>query len=115
MARGRPKGGKNKYYSKEFKLEVLKRCFAGESEKTVAKEYGISHGMISVWNRKYREKGPAGLENKKKPGNPLAGIHRKKNLSEVERLRYELAKAQVELAKLKKLYQMERGVAQPKS
>ncbi|GAV23374.1 uncharacterized protein BN742_00752 [Carboxydothermus pertinax] len=41
-------------------------------------------------------------------------MQKKKNLSEVERLRFELAKAEVELAKLKKLYKIERRFAQRK-
>ncbi|GAV24034.1 helix-turn-helix domain-containing protein [Carboxydothermus pertinax] len=114
MPSGRPIGGKNRYYSKEFKLEVINRCLAGESTHALGKEYSINRSLICSWIKRFREKGPEALENKKKPGNPFAGMQKKKNLSEVERLRFELAKAEVELAKLKKLYEIERRVAQRK-
>lgn len=111
MPIGRPRGGKNRYHSKDFKLGVVRRVLAGESKRNVADEYELSHGMVTKWVKLFREKGEKGLENTKSPGNPFAGLHRKKYISEVEQLRYELAKAEVELAKLKKSYQMERSGA----
>jgi transposase-like protein len=113
MALGRPKGGTNRYHSKEFKMEVIKRVFDGESSESVAAELCLSAGMIRSWIRTYKESGMSALE-KRKPGNPYAGLHTSKSLTEVERLRLELAKAEVELAKLKKTYEMERSVARQK-
>jgi len=108
---GRPRGGKNRYHSKEFKLGIINRILAGEGSYSIAKEYELSPSMIRKWVRSFQAKGPLGLENKKKTGNPLVGMYRKRNMSEVEQLRFELAKAEVELAKLKKVYGMERSVA----
>jgi transposase-like protein len=114
MALGRPKGGANRYHSKEFKLEVITRILNGEGSHPVADELGLSPGMVRNWVMKYKESGVSGFENKKKPGNPYAGLHANNSLSEIERLRLELAKAEVELAKLKKIYEMERSVARQK-
>jgi transposase len=114
MSVGRPKGGTNRYHSKEFKLEVITKIMNGVGLKPVAKEFELSKGLVSCWVRKYKEFGISGLENKKKPGNPYAGLHTNNKLTEVERLRLELAKAEVELAKLKKAYEMERSVARQK-
>lgn len=114
MPSGRPKGGTNRYHSKEYKLEVVSRILNGEGLRPVVKELGLSIGLVSCWVAKYKEFGASGLENKKKPGNPYAGLHTSNKLTEVERLRLELAKAEVELAKLKKVYEMERSVARQK-
>jgi transposase-like protein len=114
MAIGRPKGGVNRYHSKEFKLEVITRILNGEGSHPVADDLGLSPGMIRNWVMKYKETGVSGLENKKKTGNPYARLHTSNSLTEIERLRLELAKAEVELAKVKKIYEMERSVARQK-
>ena len=114
MAIGRPKGGTNRYHSKEFKMEIIKRILNGESSGSIAAELDLSPSMVRTWVRTYKTSGILALE-KRKPGNPYAGLHTNKNLTEVERLRLELAKAEVELAKLKKVYELERsGAAQRK-
>ena len=46
-----------------------------------AKYFGISRGQVFKWVTKYREFGIEGLENKKKPGNPLAKYSSKKKLT----------------------------------
>lgn len=115
MGIGRPKGGKNRYHSKEFKLEVIKRILNGEGTDPVAAELGLSGGMVRNWVMAYKASGESALENRKKPGNPYSALHTSRSLTEVERLRLELAKAEVELAKLKKIYEMERSVAKQKN
>ena len=45
-----------------------------------------------------------GLENKRKPGNPLVRYQRKKELTELERLEYENMKLRIENLRLKKGY-----------
>lgn len=111
MALGRPKGGTNRYHSKEFKLEVIKRIIDGEGTEPVADELELSAGMVRGWVRMYKKSGASALANMKKPGNPFAGLHTSKSLTEVEKLRLRLAKAEVELAKLKKVYELERSGA----
>lgn len=69
--RGRPKGGKNKYYSKEEKLRYVEQMLNGRSCWEIEREEGISHSITNRWLNKYNEQGIKGLENKKKPGNPL--------------------------------------------
>lgn len=99
---GRPKGGKNRYYSKEYKLEIIQELLEGASTRSLSQKYGISKSNINRWSQQYREQGKKGLENRRKPGNPFGGAHNKKHVTEVDRLRYELAKAEVEIVKLKK-------------
>ena len=63
--------------------------------------------------RKYLELGEKGLENKKKPGNPLAKYCNKKNLTDMEKLEYENMKLRIENERLKKGYSV-KGVGQRK-
>lgn len=103
----RPKGGKNRTWSKEEKLRIIKRHLEDYiSQIDVAKEEGISSGMISNWVKRYIEEGEEGLENKKSQGNPYTALYTSKNLSEVERLRLEIMKKDIEIARLKKGYQV---------
>ncbi len=57
---------------------------------------------MSNWIKKYTEQGEDALENKKKPGNPFAKYQNCKNLSEIDRLKYENMKLRLENSLLKK-------------
>lgn len=104
---GRPKGGKNKYYSKEEKLKYVKQMLDGRSCWEIEREEGINHSVTSKWLKKYVKLGIDGLENKKKPGNPLSKYSSKKNLTDIEKLEYENMKLRIENERLKKGYLME--------
>lgn len=105
---GRPKGGTNKYWSKEAKYEYVKLVLSGEvSAIQLARDNNISDGMISKWVRKYEEGGIEALENKRKPGNPLVKYSRRKELTEKEQLEYEILKLKIENLRLKKGYTTE--------
>ena len=106
----------NRNYSKEEKLIFVKRMLAGESGRKIEKETGIHHSLIHQWTKQYLEGGEAALVNKRKPGNPLLKYTRKKELSEIEQLEYkidllerELLKKVVEILRLKKSIELERG------
>ena len=102
---GRPKGGKNKYWTKEEKLKLIKEHLEMHvSTLEITNREHISNGMYNNWFRKYLELGEKGLENKKKPGNPLAKYCNKKNLTDMEKLDYENMKLRIENERLKKGY-----------
>ena len=104
---GRPKGGKNKTYTKDEKIKYVKMMLEdGYSAQRIEKKYGISHSITDRWKRKYLEFGEDSLENKKRPGNPLAKYSNKKNLSKEEQLEYENMKLRIENELLKKGYLM---------
>ena len=107
MASGRPKGGTNKYWTKEEKIKLVKEV-VDEHKSTieVSNRENISNGMFNNWIKKYLEFGEQGLENKKKPGNPLAKYNNKRHLSEIEKLEYENMKLRIENERLKKGYLM---------
>lgn len=118
---GRPKGGKNVSHSKEEKLRLVKRNLNGETLSLLERETGIANSLIYQWTKIYLSKGESGLENKRKPGNPLAKYTSKKELTEVEQLEYkiallerELLKKDSEILRLKKLNAQERGDAKRK-
>ena len=56
--------------SKEEKLSIVKRNLTGESACSLAKEIGSSDFQVRSWGKIYLAEGEAGLELKKKPGNP---------------------------------------------
>jgi transposase-like protein len=95
----------NRYWSKEEKKKIIDEVLIEAfSSTTVAKKYDISQGMIINWIRKYEQGGIEGLENKKKPGNPLSKYSKKSNLSDIEKLQYENMKLRIENERLKKGY-----------
>ena len=111
---GCSKGGTKRFYSKEEKLQVVQAVEYGLSTRQAAIEYAVHDSVVRRWVREYREGGEDALAAKRKPGNPLAGYANKKAPSEVEQLRYELALAQMEIARLKKAREWEWRDAQAK-
>ena len=79
--------GKYTIRSKEEKLAIVKRNLAGETSWSLERETGCSHRLIQEWTRKYLAEGEAGLEVKKKPGNPLSRYERRKELTYEEQRR----------------------------
>jgi len=111
----RPKGGKNRKWTKEEKLRIVKRNIEDHvGQRTVAKEEDLSIGMLSKWISDYLNLGEKGLESQNhKKGNPFSALHTSKSLGELERLKLENAKQRVEIERLKKGYTV-RGVGAEK-
>ena len=110
----RPKGIPNRYHPPEFKLELVKEVLSGKSPRVVGQAYGVNEGVVRKWVSQYRQDGMAALENKRGVGSPVIQHGSKKDLSYIEHLEYELAKAKVEIAKLKKGVELERRCRPPK-
>ena len=105
--------------SKEEKLAIVKEVLAGKS--ICAWEPELGHKQVREWVKKYQTEGEAGLEPKKKPGNPLSRYERRKELTYTERLQYqiellkrELAVKETEVARLKQRNARKEGDAQRK-
>ena len=115
--RGRPKGTKNNMRSLSEKEQIVLRCINENIPfKKIGGELGITDTTISKWVRAYEKDGIDGLKSKTGKcgsGNPYAALYSKKNLTEVERLRLELAKKEVECERLKKGYSV-KGVGRRK-
>jgi transposase-like protein len=113
---GRPKGVTNKqpsrYWSREAKYEYVKLITEGEmSMAQLSKDNNVSQGMLSKWVKLYHEGGIEALENKRKPGNPLAKLHNKKTLTPLEALQLENMALRIENERLKKGYTTEEVIA----
>ena len=100
------KGTPHRKWSKEEKLRFI-RLHLDEhiSIKEIERKYGVGHGLVLAWVKRYLEEGEDSLEPKN--GNPYAALYTSKSLSEVERLRLIIAKQEVEIARLKKGYWVE--------
>ena len=102
---GRPKGGKNKEWSKEEKYKYVKMIIDGDKNTyDIQREYDIYNAMVNKWVRQYLEFGIEGLQNKKKPGNPLVKYSKRNELTPVEQLEYENMLLRIENERLKKGY-----------
>ena len=114
---GHPKGTKNVMRSPEEKEQlVLEWQTTNIGMQTFAVSKGIAPRPFMRWVHAYEEQGIDGLKSKTGKcgsGNPYAALHVKKNLTEVERLRLELAKKEVECERLKKGYSV-KGVGRRK-
>ena len=114
---GHPRGTKNIMRTPEEKEQIVLRCIDENIPyRTLGGELGISDKSIKRWVCKYEKYGIEGLKSKTGKcgsGNPYAALHTKKNLTEIERLRLELAKKEIECERLKKGYSV-KGVGQRK-
>ena len=114
---GHPKGTKNVMRSPEEKEQlVLEWQTTNIGMQTFAVSKGIAPRPFMRWVHAYEEQGIDGLKSKTGKcgsGNPYAALHTKKELTEVEKLRLELAKKEVECERLKKGY-LVKGVGRRK-
>ena len=114
---GHPKGTKNVMRSPEEKEQlVLEWQTTNIGMQTFAVSKGLAPRPFMRWVHAYEEQGIDGLKSKTGKcgsGNPYAALHSKKELTEVERLRLELAKKEVECERLKKGYSV-KGVGRRK-
>lgn len=102
---GRPKGGRNKEWTQEEKLRIVRRYFdEGIGQRTLANEEGISRGMIYQWITKYQDGGENALFPSTGKGNRFSALHTSKSLTELERLKLLVAKQEIEINRLKKGY-----------
>ena len=101
------KGQKQILRTKEEKFKIIEPILNfSKSQTQVSKENNINIGLIHAWVKKYNEKGLGGLENNKKPGNPLCKYSKRKNLTKEEQLEYENMKLRIENELLKKGFLM---------
>ena len=112
----RPKGTKNNMRSPKEKEQIVLDAFKYGPNATF-KKYGISEKLLHTWMRKYRENGIDGLKSqtgKTSHGyNHLAGLRSKKDKTKEEELQLKVMKLEIEVARLKKGYQV-KGVGSKK-
>lgn len=115
--KGHPKGTKNIMRSPEEKERlIIEWQKTNMPMQTFAVSRGVAPRPFMIWVHAYEKQGIEGLRSKTGKcgsGNPYSALHVKKNLTEVERLRLELAKKEVECERLKKGYSV-KGVGRRK-
>lgn len=107
---GRPKGGKNREWSKEEKLKVVNYYLDGHTREETCIHFLINRHQLQQWLTRYNEQGIEGLQNKRKPGNPLSKYSNKKELTPLEQLEYENMLLRIENERLKKGYTEEDAI-----
>ena len=102
---GRPSGTKNIMRTAEEKEKiVLEYLNNKESTAMISSKYNICISNLKKWIRVYRETGIEGLKSKTgKHNNPNCGRYNR-NKTEVEKLKEDLLKKEIELMRLKKGY-----------
>ena len=92
--------------TQEERIQIAKECFAsGKNYGEMALKYNVSYQQVRTWTLRYEELGEAGLEDRrgrrKKDQTPRTELE--KAQIEIERLKHELHKAEMERDLLKKL------------
>lgn len=106
---GRPFGGKNRKWTVEEKEAIVLEYLNGKAGyKSIARSHGVDTRLFTRWIRKYRESGTEGLRSKRGSNNPNLGKY-DRHPSEVEKLKKELLKKEIEIERLKKGYQVKGG------
>lgn len=98
----------------EERIQIAKDCIAnGENYGETALQFNVSYQQVYQWVKKYKEKGEAGLEDRRgKRLKDQAPRTREEELEiEVARLKHELYMTQMERDLLKKLDEIERREA----
>ncbi len=105
---------KNIMRTAKEKEEIVKEYLEGGiSTRAIAEKYETNQKVFNTWLKNYREYGIEGLiskTGKKKGGTKGQG---KKTKTELEKLKYDLLKKEIEVARLKKGY-MVKGVGAQK-
>lgn len=92
--------------TQEERIQISKECYAsGKNYGEIALKYNVSYQQVRNWTLRYEELGEAGLEDRrgkrKKDQEPRTELE--KAQIEIERLKHELHKAEMERDLLKKL------------
>ena len=103
--------GKHKKYTPEFKIQCVKDVLEGrKTQSELARIYEMEDTNIIRWIKNYQEHGEEYFYQEHRGtggGNPYAALHKKKNLSKMERLELENLKLRIENERLKKGYTVE--------
>ena len=114
---GRPCGTKNNMRTPEEKEKILKEFYSGKiGRNEICKKYNISTSVFKKWRDNYEINGLEGLKSntgKACKNNKHLGIHLRKPKNKMEELESEILKKDIEIARLKKGYQV-KGVGQEK-
>ena len=105
---------KNNMRTIEEKESIVKEMIKNNlSISKTSKKYNISTSVISKWLYSYKENGKEGLKSNTGKHGKQQGIYLRKPKNKIEELELELMKKDIEIARLKKGYNV-KGVGQEK-
>lgn len=114
---GRPSGTKNNMRTPQDKEKILKEFYSGKiGRNEICRKYKISTSVFKKWRDNYEINGIKGLKSntgKASTHHKNIGIHLRKPKNKIEELELEILKKDIEIARLKKGYQV-KGVGQEK-
>lgn len=111
---GRPSGTKNQMRSSEEKETLILEYLNGnEGYQSYAKKNNINASLFHVWLVKYRRCGLEGLKSNTGTKSGVGTGRPKAHISEEEKLKCKIIKLEIEVARLKKGYQV-KGVGAQK-
>ena len=111
---GRPSGTKNIMRTPEEKEKLVKEYFNSKvGYRKFAESNDIYPSIFCKWIKLYRENGIEGLKSKTGKANKPNNGKYNRNKSEIEKLKEELLKKEIEMMRLKKGY-MVKGVGAKK-
>ena len=111
---GRPSGTKNVMRTPEEKEKLVKEYFNSKvGYRKFAESNDIYPSIFCKWIKLYRENGIEGLKSKTGKANKPNNGKYNRNKSEIEKLKEELLKKEIEMMRLKKGY-MVKGVGAKK-
>lgn len=98
-------GQTKRIWTKEQKLSIIKRYYEEHIlAGSLAKELKADKGMICRWIRSYNQYGESAFNSKSsRKDNPFSALHTSKSLTEIDRLRLQLAKVEIGNERLKRL------------
>lgn len=106
--------GKNKKRTPKEKETIIIDYLNGTGIMEIERKYNISDSSFYKWKKQYDEKGLEGLKEKEcRKYNKNIGLHLRKPKNKIEELELELMKKDIEIARLKKGYNV-KGVGQKK-
>ena len=100
----------------EEKEKIVKQFLNGQSATTLARKYNVLVRRIYEWKDKYIKEGLEGLKSKTgktSKHHEHMGLYLRKPKNKIEELEIELMKKNIEIARLKKGYNV-KGVGQEK-
>ena len=107
----------NNMRSVKEKEKIIKFYLSGHGLAEIKKKYNIEHdALLYRWLRKYQNEGVDGLISKTgkfSSKSTYKGLHLRKPKNKIEELELELMKKDIEIARLKKGYNV-KGVGQKK-
>ena len=105
---GRPLGGKNRKWTPEEKEAIVLEYLSGKAgTRAMAAAHNLSRSVLRSWIQKYGENGTEGLKSRNH-SNPNLGKYNR-HPTEVDKLKKELLKKDIEIERLKKGYQVKGG------